>query len=98
MPQSHRPVPDGAWPSRVDGDDALAVNPQPVPDHVHNARINLLATLLNNASLAFIGGGFIAPAVTGQMHGGWHILATFAWIGFGFGLHLAARAVLGRLR
>jgi hypothetical protein len=65
---------------------------------VHNARIQLLATLLNNAALAFVGGGFIAPAVTGQMHGGWHILATLAWIGLGVGLHFAARIVLGGLR
>ena len=65
---------------------------------VHNARIQLLATLLNNAALGFIGGGFIAPAVTGQMHGGWHVLVTLAWIALGIGLHFAARAVLSLLR
>lgn len=62
---------------------------------IHNARINLLATLLNNAALGFVGGGFIAPAVTGQLHGGWHALATLAWISLGVALHFAARIVLG---
>jgi hypothetical protein len=33
----------------------------------HNARITLLATLLNNAALAFIVAGFIAPAAGGQL-------------------------------
>ena len=65
---------------------------------VHNARINLLATLLNNAALLFIGGGFIAPATAGTLHGGWHAFVTIAWIALGIGLHFAARGVLSRLR
>ena len=65
---------------------------------IHNARIQLLATLLNNAALAFIVAGFIAPATTGNLHGGWRALATIAWVGLGVGLHFSARAVLGRLR
>jgi len=65
---------------------------------IHNARINLLATLLNNAALAFIGAGFIAPTVAGQLQGGLHALATLAWVGLGVALHIVARAVLGRLR
>ncbi len=65
---------------------------------IHNGRINLLATLLNNAALAFIVAGFIAPTVAGQLQGGLHALATLAWFGLGVGLHIVARAVLGRLR
>jgi hypothetical protein len=65
---------------------------------IHNARINLLATLLNNAALAFIVAGFIAPTVAGQLQGGLHALATLAWVGLGVALHIVARAVLGRLR
>ena len=65
---------------------------------IHNARINLLATLLNNAALAFIVAGFIAPTVAGQLRGGLHALATLAWVGLGVALHIVARAVLGRLR
>jgi hypothetical protein len=38
---------------------------------IHNARIQLLATLLNNAALAFIVAAFIAPAAGGQLQGGW---------------------------
>jgi hypothetical protein len=47
---------------------------------IHNARIQLLATALNNLGLAFIVTGFVAPGVTGQLHGGWHALVTLAWI------------------
>ena len=65
---------------------------------VHNARITLLATLLNNTALAFIVAGFIAPTVGGQLQGGLHALATLAWVGLGVALHIVARAVLGRLR
>jgi hypothetical protein len=65
---------------------------------IHNARIQLLATLLNNAGLAFIVAGFIAPAASNQLHGGLQAAATVAWVGLGVGLHFIARAVLGRLR
>jgi hypothetical protein len=65
---------------------------------IHIARIQLLATLLNNAALAFVVAAFIAPATTGNLPAGWHILATLAWVALGAGLHFSARAVLGRLR
>jgi hypothetical protein len=65
---------------------------------VHNARVQLLATLLNNLALAFIVAGFVAPTVSGQLHAGWHALVTLVWIGWGGSLHYAARVVLGRLR
>jgi hypothetical protein len=65
---------------------------------IHNARIQLLATLLNNAALAFIVAGFIAPATSGNLHAGWQAVTTSAWVALGVGLHFSARAVLGRLR
>ena len=65
---------------------------------IHNARLTLLATLLNNAALAFIVAGFIAPTVSGQLRDGWHVLVTLIWIGCGVGLHYVGRAALGRLR
>jgi hypothetical protein len=65
---------------------------------IHNARIQLLATLLNNAALAFIVAGFIAPATSGQLHVGGQAVTTVAWVALGVGLHFSARAVLGRLR
>lgn len=40
---------------------------------IHNARIQLLATLLNNAALAFIVAGFIAPVTSGNLHAGWQV-------------------------
>jgi hypothetical protein len=64
---------------------------------IHNARIQLLATLLNNAALAFIVAGFIAPAANGLLRAGWQAAATLAWAGLGIALHFSARAVLGRL-
>jgi hypothetical protein len=65
---------------------------------VHNARITLLATALNNLALAFVVAGFVAPAVTGQLQGGGRALATLAWIGAGSILHSFAQLVLGGLR
>jgi len=65
---------------------------------IHNARIQLLATLLNNAALAFIVAAFIAPVASGHLDLGWHIVTILAWVGFGVGLHFGAWAVLGRLR
>jgi hypothetical protein len=58
----------------------------------------LLATLLNNAALAFLVAAFIAPATGGNLHGGWQAVTSFAWVCLGVGLHFSARAVLGRLR
>jgi hypothetical protein len=65
---------------------------------IHNARVQLLGTALNNLALAFIVVGFVAPTVTGQLPAGWHALVTIAWIGLGVGIHFAAQAALGRLR
>jgi hypothetical protein len=57
---------------------------------VHNAGVQLLATLLNNVALAFMVAGFVAPTVGGQLRGDWHALVTAAWVAFGGGLHCAA--------
>ena len=65
---------------------------------VHNARIQLLATAVNNLALAVIVAGFIAPAVSGQLQGGSRVLVWLAWISFGSVLHGCAQLVLGRLR
>jgi hypothetical protein len=65
---------------------------------VHNARITLLATAVSNLALAVIVAGFVAPAVNGQLHGGWQTVTTLAWIAFGIVLHGSAQLVLGRLR
>jgi hypothetical protein len=65
---------------------------------IHNARINLLATLINNIALAFIVAAFVAPTVSGQLQGGWHAVVTLAWVGLGAALHYAARVVLRWLR
>ena len=53
----------------------------------------MLATLVNNVALGFIGAGFIVPALNGQP-------SWFApiWVGCGVGLHYVARLILRRLR
>ena len=65
---------------------------------IHNERVRLTATIVNNAALAFIVAGFIAPAAARQLQGGWQAAATIFWIALGVGLHFVARAMLGRLR
>jgi hypothetical protein len=65
---------------------------------VHNARITLLATAVNNLALAAIVAGFVAPVIGSQLQGGGRALVAFAWIGFGIVLHGCGQLVLGRLR
>ncbi len=65
---------------------------------VHNARITLLATALNNIALAFLVAGLIAPAVTGQLQGRTRLLAVLAWAGTGLVIQLTAQFALGMLR
>ena len=69
-----------------------------MPNHIHNARINLIAMALSNIGLAFIVAGFVAPTVTGQVRGGWHALVIVAWVATGLVLYWAAYFALGRLR
>lgn len=65
---------------------------------LHNERTKLLATALNNLALAIIVVGFVAPAISGQLHGGGQAAATLAWISGGIILHFFAQTVLGSLR
>jgi hypothetical protein len=65
---------------------------------IHNARISLLATALNNLALAVIVAGFLVPAAGSQLHGSGRAATTFAWIISGTILHCFAQGVLGRLR
>ncbi len=65
---------------------------------VHNARVQLLATMVNNIAVAFVVAGFVAPAVTGQLPDAGRAVVTLAWIGTGIALHFIAHLVLGRLR
>ena len=71
---------------------------------VHNERTKLLAAALNNVSVATIVTGIIAPIV-GFLYGSpsatvstWWWLIAAAWLIVGAGLHVAAHAVLGRLK
>ena len=57
---------------------------------VHNEQVKLRAGIVNNAGLAFIGGGVITPLVTGQFSLGRAILSVI-WIGVGVYLHRIAR-------
>lgn len=65
---------------------------------IHNARVQLLATVLNNIAVAFIVASFVAPAVSQQLPSSGGTLVTLAWISLGGGLHISAQVVLGRLR
>ena len=46
---------------------------------VHNARINLLATAVNNLALAFTIAGFVAPLTGGQLLGGGRVPVALGW-------------------
>ena len=62
-----------------------------------NARVQLLATALNNVAFAFVVEGYVAPLVTGHLRSATEGLVTPAWVGFGVVPHIAAQLVLGRL-
>jgi len=71
---------------------------------IHNERMKLLATGLNNLAVATLVAGILAP-IAGVLYGtssasgnrGW-LLVTLIWLCAGFGLHVLGRIVLGRLR
>jgi hypothetical protein len=69
----------------------------PAPD-IHNERIKLAATGLNNVAVAFAVAGFIAPAASGQIEGAGRFVSGLVWIIIAVGVHAAARALLGRLQ
>lgn len=71
---------------------------------VHNERIKLAATALNNLGVATLATGIVAPAI-GFLYGtanpethGWWLLIGVAWLLAGAALHFMAQIVLGRLR
>jgi hypothetical protein len=65
---------------------------------VHNARITLTATIVNNLAAAFAVAGFVAPAATGQLDTAGRLVVAFAWAVIAAGLHSLARALLGGLK
>jgi len=62
---------------------------------IHNARITLLATALNNLGVGAIIAGIVAPMVNGTVGDLAHIAP---WLIFGADLLWLAQVVLGRLR
>lgn len=68
---------------------------------VHNERTKLSATWLNSIAAAAVAVGGIGPtiaAAVGTISLGLAAVLVPAWIIGGVGLHLIARAILGRLR
>jgi len=71
---------------------------------IQNERTKLLATALNNTAVATLVTAVIAPTA-GLLNGStppitwvWWALLEITWFLVGLGLHLAAQAVLGRLK
>jgi len=65
---------------------------------IHNARVQLIATALNNLALAFIVAGFVAPFVSGQLLDLGRVSLMFAVICVGIALPIVAQRALGRLK
>jgi hypothetical protein len=71
---------------------------------VHNERIKLTASSLNNLSAVLIVGGFALPSFgflcgpQGLATGPWQFFISAGSVLCGIGLHLAASAVLKKLR
>ncbi len=62
---------------------------------IHNARVQLLATALNNLGVGAILAGVAAPLVNGTLGDFAHIAS---WIALGADLIAMAQLLLGRLR
>ena len=62
---------------------------------IHNARIQLLATALNNLGVGAILAGIIAPIINDTVADWHHIIG---WLMFGADLPWLAQVWLGRLR
>jgi len=75
-----------------DSDDVL---PAAAMHMVHNARVQLLATALNNLGVGAIAAGVLAPTISGTAAAPGHIVA---WLVFGADLIAMAQFWLGRLR
>jgi len=73
---------------------------------IHNERTKLTATATNGVAIASIVAGFVTPlaaltfGVPGPATRGaiLTVIVALAWLAVGVGLHLLARALLGRLR
>jgi len=66
-----------------------------VSDAVHNARITLLATALNNLGVGAILAGIVAPLVNGTVGDFAHIAS---WVALGIDVIALAQVTLGRLK
>lgn len=62
---------------------------------IHNARVQLLATALNNLGVGAVLAGVIAPTINGNVGDAAHIVA---WLVLGADLIALAQIMLGRLR
>jgi hypothetical protein len=62
---------------------------------IHNARITLLATLMNNLGLAIIVAGVVAPLAHSEING---LGSVVIWTAIGLDFIGLAQVVLGRLR
>jgi len=68
-----------------------------MPNHVHNARVQLVASAVNNLAVVIIVAG-IAFLALGERPLLWRGFAALAATGTGVLLHCAARHHLGRLK
>jgi hypothetical protein len=62
---------------------------------VHNARITLLATTLNNVGVGAVIAGIVVPMVRGEING---LESIVTWMLVGIQFIAAAQVALGRLR
>jgi hypothetical protein len=63
-----------------------------------NERLKLLATWVNNFSMAFAVAGFVAPLVSENIPGNVHALVVFFWLALAIVVHSAGQYVLEGIR
>jgi hypothetical protein len=71
---------------------------------IYNERVKLLASALNSLCVATLATALLGPSVailygtSSAAANGWWFLIGVLWLFVGFGLHVIASAILGRLR
>ncbi len=71
-------------------------------DTIHNERVKLMATWMNNVGVGCVIAGFLAPSIGAATlelpKAAWLILVQMIWIPIGVALHFMGRRILGGLR
>jgi hypothetical protein len=90
------------FPAKLSQFSGMSDDEQKRLDTIHNERVKLMATWMNNVGVGCVIAGFLAPSIGAAAlelpKAAWLILAQMIWIPIGVALHFMGRRILGGLR